>query len=177
MKLTKTVQYRVEQFLRALTAQHTVSEKSVKRAARILSPEARALFIQQAPQDQRHALSVYETLLERGHSNRDLLVAALLHDVGKAASPASPLQRGFFVLAERFAPRALDRLVSAMAGDEEGPLVAYANHAEIGARRAEEAGCSPLTVELIRHHERPLEACRTERDHLLAALQAADNVN
>ncbi len=175
MKLTKTVRYRVEQFLRALIAPHTVSEQRIKRAARILSPEARALFVQQTPQDQRHALSVYETLLKRGHSNRDLLGAALLHDVGKAASPASPLQRGIFVLAKRFAPEALERLVRGTAGG--GPLVTYVNHAEIGACRAEEAGCSPLTVELIRHHECPLEACRTERDRLLTALQSADNMN
>ena len=175
--MTRTVRYRVAQFLQALTAQQAVSEQRVKRAIEILPPEARTLFVQQAPQDQLHALSVYETLLEEDHANEDLLAAALLHDVGKAVSPASPLQRGVFVLAERFTPQTLARLVRARDGDRGGPLVTYANHAEIGARRAEEAGCSPLTVELIRHHELPLEACRTERDRMLAALQAADDIN
>jgi len=177
VKLTRAVRYRVEQFLRALTAQRAVSEQRVKRAIEILRPEARALFVQQAPQDQLHALSVYEMLVARGHSNEDLLTAALLHDVGKAASPASPLQRGFFVLAERFAPGTLGRLVRARAGNRNDALATYANHAEIGARRADEAGCSTLTVELIRNHERRLGARRTERDRLLAALQAADNMS
>lgn len=183
MKLTKTVRYRVEQFLRALTAEHTISKRRAKRAAETLPPEARALFFRQAPHDQRHALAVYDTLLEQGHTNEDLLAAALLHDVGKVAAQASPWQRSIFVLAERFAPWALPHpLPPDLEGgcEPEGrrhPLATYANHAEIGARWTSEAGCSALTVDLIRHHERPVEECRTKRDRLLAALRAADDVN
>ncbi len=159
MKLTKAVRYRVEQFLRAMTAQHTISEQRIKKAAEILSPEAQALFAHQAPQDQRHALAVYETLLEEGHTNEDLLTAALLHDVGKVAAQIPAWQRGIFVLAKRFAPWALDRVLwngnegQGMPFIPAGPLVTYAEHAEIGARWAEKIGCSALTVELIRHHE------------------------
>jgi predicted HD phosphohydrolase len=177
VKLAKTVRYRVEQFLRALTAQHAISEKRIKRAAEVLSPEARGLFAQQAPQDQLHALDVYEALLEEGHSDRHLLTAALLHDVGKAAARTPAWQRAIFVLTERFAPGALDHLLEHGAGGWKGPMRTYAHHAEIGARWAEEAGCSKLTVALIRHHEDPVAAHRTERDRLLAALQAADDVS
>lgn len=176
-RVAKAARYRVEQFLRALAAQEGVSEQSFRRAAEVLSPEARALFAQQAPQDQQHALAVYETLVERGETRVDLLTAALLHDVGKAATQAPPWQRGIFVLAERLAPGALNRVLGDRNEGLGGPLVTYARHAEIGARWAEKAGCSALTVDLIRHHEQRLEICGTERDRLLAALQAADSVN
>jgi hypothetical protein len=173
----KAVRYRIEQFLRALTAQQAISERRLKRATEILSPEARALFVRQAPQDQRHALDVYETLLKGGHTHEDLLRAALLHDVGKAAAQAPPWQRGIFVLAKCFTPRTLGRMLRDVSKDRSGSLVAYANHAEIGARWAEEAGCSALTVALIRHHEDQPETYEPKHARLLVALQAADSVN
>jgi hypothetical protein len=102
------------------------------------------------------------------------LAAALLHDVGKAATRLSAWQRGLFVLAERFVPDVLGHAVRGQAGSQRRPLADYAGHAEIGARWAEEAGCSPLTVALIRRHEEQVESCQTEEDRLLAMLQAAD---
>ena len=177
MRITKVVRYRVSQFLRALTAPHAISERRIDRASEILSPQAQALFMEQAFQDQRHALDVYDALLEEGHTNEDLLTAALLHDVGKAGVHASPWQRGVFVLAKRFAPWALGALLPKGAGAQESPFATYANHAEIGARRAERAGCSALTVDLIRHHERGPMGCHSERDRLLTALRAADSAH
>lgn len=177
MKVARALRYRVEQFVRALIAQHAVPEQRIREAARILSPEARALFLQQAPQDQRHALAVYETLLENGHTREELLQAALLHDVGKAAARLRPWQRGIFVLAERFAPWALRHTVHSEADRSQSPLADYANHAEIGARWVTNAGCSPLTAKLVRQHEQPLENDDPELAGLLAALQTADSAN
>ena len=171
------VSYRVEQFLRALTARRVVSEERTERLVRILHPEARALFARQAPEDQRHALAVYDALCKEGLTCEALLAAALLHDVGKVAAELPPWERGLFVLAERFAPRVLDGVTRGEDGGWRGSLSRYANHAEIGADLAEEARCSSLTVELIRRHEEPLKECRTDVDRLLAALQAADGVN
>jgi len=171
------VRYRVEQFLRALIARHAIPERRIKQLAEFLSPEARALFIGQAPQDQRHALAVYETLCQQGHTHPDLLTAALLHDVGKAAAQLPPWQRGLFVLAERFVPRTLDDVTQGPARGWRRSLAHYARHAEIGARWAEEAGCSLLAVKLIRRHEEQVRTCHTEEDRLLAALQAADGAN
>jgi hypothetical protein len=52
------------------------------------------------------------------------------------------------------------------------PFYVQRHHATIGALLAEQAGCSPLTVDLIRRHE---DAAAVAGDPLLAALQEADN--
>ena len=200
--MVRTVRYRVEQFLQALPA--GVPEAEVEQAMHILPPKARGLFRRQAIQDQRHALAVYHTLRQAGHKNPQLLAAALLHDAGKAAARLPAWQRAVIVLLDRFTPRLLARLSQ---GAPQGcvlslpkgcalslpkgcalslpkgwrrPFVTHARHPQAGARWAEEAGCSPLTVALIRRHQDQLIGCSpltSEEDRLLAALRAADNLN
>jgi hypothetical protein len=182
--IVETVRYRVGQFLQALTAR--VPDEEVERATRVLTAEARGLFRRQAMQDQHHALAVYRALYHAGHTDPRLLAAALLHDVGKAAARLSPWQRAMIVLLERFAPRLLARLSQ---GEQRGytwsvpegwrrPFTVYARHPEVGARWAQQAGCSPLTVALILRHQHRLPRCpAAEEDQLLAALQAADSSN
>jgi putative nucleotidyltransferase with HDIG domain len=173
--MTKRIRYRVRQFFRALTAR--VSDEEVGRATRALTPEAQSLFRRQATQDQRHALAVYHTLQQAGHEDPHLLAAALLHDVGKAAARLSVIHRSIIVLLGRFAPALLARLSQGEPGWWNRPFVVHARHAEVGARWAEEAGCSPLTIALIRRHEEEPAAGQTEEDRLLAALQTADDAN
>lgn len=176
-RMAASVRYRVEQFLRALAAPRTISEGRAKEVVGILCPSARALFARQTPQDQRHALAVYDTLRQEGHTREELLTAALLHDVGKVVAQLRPWERGALVLTERLAPRVLDRITRDPPEDWRRPVARYARHAEIGAHLAEGVGCSPLTVELIRRHEEHLVGCQTEVDRLLTALQAADGIN
>ena len=107
-RAVRTIWYRVVQFLRALTAR--VSEQEVESAVSVLTPAAQELFRRQAIQDQRHALAVYRTLRQKGHSNPHLLAAALLHDAGKATARLPAWQRAVTVLLDRFAPRLLNRL-------------------------------------------------------------------
>jgi hypothetical protein len=181
--MVETVRYRVGQFLRALAAR--VPDDEVEQAMHVLTPEAQGLFRRQALQDQRHALAVYRTLYRAGHTDAELLAAALLHDVGKAAAQLSAWQRATIVLLDRFAPRLLARLSQ---GEPQGDALSqpgswrhafavHARHPEAGARWAQQAGCSPLTVALIRRHQDRLTRCEVEEDRLLAALQAADSLN
>ena len=175
--MARAVCYRVEQFLRALTARHNISEQRIAQATWILTPQARALFARQPPQDQAHALAVYDTLVREGHSSQDLLAAALLHDVGKAAAHLPAWQRGLYVLVEGFAPRLLAGADRVQTGGRWRSISDYARHAEIGARWARDAGCSPLTVALIRGHEEQAHSGDTVEGRLLSILQAADGAN
>jgi hypothetical protein len=192
--MVRTVRYRVRQFLQALPA--GVPEAEVEQAMHILPPKARGLFRRQAIQDQRHALAVYHTLRQTGHKNPQLLAAALLHDAGKAAARLPAWQRAVIVLLGRFTPRLLAWLGQ---GEPQGcalslpkgralslpkgwrrPFIVHARHPQEGARWAGEAGCSPLTVALIRRHQDQSTGCSpltVEEDQLLAALQAADSLN
>ena len=170
-----TIRYRARQFFQALTAR--VSDEELREVAQALHPEALSLFRSMAIQDQRHGLDVYHALYQQGRRNPHLLAAALLHDSGKAAAPLPPWQRAVILLLERFAPRLLARLSRGRLCGWRRPFVVHAWHPEIGAHLAEEAGCTPLTVALIRRHQAHPESYRTEEDNLLAALQAADDVN
>jgi hypothetical protein len=176
--MVKTVRYRVGQFLRALTAR--VPEEEVEQAIYVLTPGAKGLFRRQAVQDQRHALAVYHTLRQAGHTDPQLLAAALLHDVGKAAVWLPAWQRAIIVLLERFVPRLLAHLGQGQPRGWRRPFVVHAQHPEVGARWAREAGCSPLTVALIRRHQDRLaspSSLTTEEGQLLVALKAADSLN
>ncbi|MDY7077957.1 MAG: hypothetical protein SXV54_13660 [Chloroflexota bacterium] len=170
---------RVRQFFRALSAR--VTDEELGQVAYILTPASLALFRSMSIQDQRHGLDVCATLQQTDYTHPDLLAAALLHDVGKAAARIPAWQRAVIVLLHRFAPRLLARL-------SQGDLpkgwrrffVVYARHPEVGAHWAQEAGCSPLTVSLIRRHQDKLASNPSltgEEDLLLAALQAADSAN
>ena len=186
-----TVCYRVGQFLQALIAR--VPEEETEKAIRLLEPEARGLFRRQAIQDQHHALAVYQTLHRAGHTNPQLLAAALLHDAGKAAGRLSAWQRAVIVLLDRFAPHLLGHLSRehvqghAQSGSAELTEVVprswrrhfavHTRHPEIGALWAQEAGCAPLTVALIRRHQERRPDRQGEENEFLVALQAADGRN
>jgi len=117
-------------------------------------------------------------LRRAGNTEADLLAAALLHDVGKSAAQIHSWHHATIVLSKRFAPGLLARLTSGEPRGLRRPFVIHRQHMEIGASWAAQAGCSPLTVSLIRRHQEPLRrAPQNEEERLLAALQQADGVN
>jgi putative nucleotidyltransferase with HDIG domain len=127
--------------------------------------------------DQQHALKVVDTLARQGHSERDLLAAALLHDVGKSVTPGTRLRlwhRVTVVLIHVSWPSLLERLARDEPGSWRWPFYVQLHHAGIGAEAARRAGCSATTVDLIHGHEQAQDQTRYP---LLAALQAADSEN
>lgn len=146
--------------------------------ASYLPPRAVELFLGMPYYDQQHALSVLATLQRQGYDDPDLMAAALLHDVGKSVSPAGRPRlwhRVATVLGQAFWPGLLERLSEESSGRGwRQPFYIQKHHATLGAQLAQEAGCSPVTVRLIRYHE---EADSQIDDPWLAALQAADSTN
>lgn len=159
--------YRVRQFLWAVLA--PLRRAELEQIEPLLPPAQWTLFRRMSPADRRHGLAVYQTLRAQGVQQPDLLAAALLHDAGKGAVRLRLLLRVATVLFERLTPRLWEKMSSGEARGWRRPFVLYRHHAAIGAQWAAEAGCSPLTVRLIRQHEEP-----PGDDALLTLLQQAD---
>jgi hypothetical protein len=143
-------------------------------ARALLSPEALNRFRAMSIPDQAHSLRVYAWLTARGHREEDLLIAALLHDCGKAAARLAVWQRTLKVLLKKLAPGWWLKLSGpAPEGSWRYPFFILREHPRIGAAWAREAGCSELTCWLIEQHEEDLPASHPHLD-LLIALQEAD---
>ncbi len=154
------VLYRLGQVRQQLGFVAPLSMQERQEVVGQLSPDALRLFAGMSPADQRHSLRVFRGLQARGWTDHDILVAALLHDVGKAGGRVPFWTRPAVVIGKRYAPHLLTRLT---AYPVEGKRLArwrralsYAWwHAEIGADLAADAGLSERAVRYIRMHHRP----------------------
>lgn len=203
--------HRVWQFVQASVARPlTPAEKT--EIASILAPAQQSLFGEMRVSDQRHALNVSRALIATGQTRQDLLAAALLHDVGKSRYRLRLSERAAVVVTRRCAPAAarswgagsnpaalphaavdsrpheqrLNPHHPPGGGELRGwrrAFIIYEQHPEWGAEIAAAAGCSPLTVWLIRQHQgdsTPRGTPSRERTlgtELLRALRRADNAN
>jgi hypothetical protein len=157
--------YRVWQMWRALTPRPLdVADRAILTAT--LPPGGQALFAAMAHRDQRHSLSVYHALRARGHTDPELLAAALLHDSGKGGGRVRLWMRPTIVLLRGGAPALLTWLArpsgaSVITDTGSGvprwrrPFYYAWHHAEIGAALAARAGLSARVALLIRTHHDP----------------------
>jgi len=169
--------YRVQQFARAAGAWVRPAQIDEVLISRYLSPAGIELFRAMSGYDRRHALAVFHTLRAEGQNEPDLLVAALLHDVGKTVHPTAGVRlwhRVASVLLRRLRPALLDQISQDRPGTWRQPFFVQQNHAAISAELAEQVGCSDRVVGLIQHHEDPPGV---EDDALLSALKAADSLS
>jgi hypothetical protein len=175
--------YRLRQFWRALYA--TPSAGELDKFSSLLTPAQMALFRQMHRSEQAHSIQVMQAVLQTSQEipdepRRDLLRAALLHDVGKSRCPVRIWERAVIVLSKAFLPGKVKRWdESATLGGASGwrrAFVVAQQHPAWGAQMAEEAGASPLAVALIRRHQdfRANPGGGLE-DRLLQLLQAADH--
>jgi hypothetical protein len=119
-----------------------------------LSGPQLALFAAMHRADQRHGLDVVAHLRADGHEDRDLLLAGLLHDCGKGADVGLAHRVGW-ALGERYGD-GVTRAVVHLPGFR-AAFLRLRHHADASAELARSAGCSPRTVELIRHQDDPID--------------------
>jgi len=124
-----------------------------------LRPEELALFDAMHISDRRHGLDVVGYLRLDGVTERDVLVAGLLHDCAKGDTGIGP--RVAYSLGDRYG--AWIWRVAAVVPGWRSALERLRVHAEASARMTAEAGCSARTVELIRHQDRPVDPDAGER--------------
>jgi hypothetical protein len=103
--------------------------------------------------DRRHGLDVVASLRAAGVTDRDVLVAGLIHDAGKGATGVWP--RVAWSLVEAYGPR-VEHVAERFPGMHRA-LPRLRDHAALSATIAARAGCSPRTVELIRHQDAPTD--------------------
>jgi hypothetical protein len=169
---TSRIRYRIDQFRRFL--QPIPDATPIDTLRTHLNPAQLTLFLRMQPSEQAHAFSVFERLKEEGYEQRELLVAALLHDVGKILYPLSIWERVVIVLGTKFFPRLARRWGEGAPRGFRRPFVIAAQHPSWGASLVEQTGATQDTIALIRHHQ---DKSKQAEFPLLGALQGVDDSN
>ena len=164
--------YRASQFVHALLANPAAGDAGLVLA--YLPPHLRPLFYGMAGAERAHSLAVLRSLLRQGHTEPDLLAAALLHDVGKTRAPLRLFDRVLVVLGHLLLPVAARAWSAGAPTGWRRPWVVAARHADWGAEIIAQAGGSARLQMIVRRHHETAQPPATEIDILLAALQAAD---
>jgi hypothetical protein len=140
---------KVRQFARYGTARVSGTER--RQLDAWLTPAQAELFDEMHVADRRHGLSVVASLRSMGVTDRDVLLAGLLHDAGKGHTGLWP--RVAWSLGQAWGEwvwRVAER-VPGMPWS----LRRLRDHAVVSAAMAAAAGCPTRTVELIRNQEAP----------------------
>lgn len=107
-----------------------------------LTPELAEVFLSQAHPDQRHSYHAALSVIDSGISDRDVIVAALLHDVGKRHARLGVMGRTvaslLMILGLPLTPR----------------MQLYADHGINGARELSGLGAPSLAIDYALHHQR-----------------------
>jgi putative nucleotidyltransferase with HDIG domain len=167
--MTGSALHRVGQFWRHTSARVTPQEQALVQ--RVLGADLASLFGQLPVNDQRHGLDVLATVIQQeAEPSRLLQQAALLHDVGKAGTRFSVIDRSLAVFLGALSRQTFDVVLRARP-DFGRRYAAYREHARIGADRLQALGADELALIIAEHHA-PNPASEVTR-----RLQRADGRN
>lgn len=118
-----------------------------------LTPALVDLFEKMHPSEQAHSLRIFHKLINSGENSRDLLTAALLHDIGKIRFPLYPWDRALVVIGQACFPKSVEQWGRGNPHGWKRPFVVAREHPKWGAQMAASGGASAMTVRLILRHQ------------------------
>ena len=122
----------------------------VRLARGLLGAEELLRFAGLQGRERRHAMDIVRYLHAHGAPSEELLVAALLHNVGKGSLHLH--ERVAYALLRLFAPGLLDRLGSPAGSGFRRAMAAQRDHPQRGAELLAAIGVSERVQELVRRH-------------------------
>ena len=168
------IPHRAHQFWHVLTAIPTLEDLNQIRQA--LTPPLMTLFLSLQPNEQAHSLRIYRQLLQQEETHKDLLLAALLHDVGKSRYPLNLWERVVVVLGKRIFPMGVQYWGHGEPHGWKRSFVVAEQHASWGAEITMHAGASSGVVSFIRRHHDPVkDPFKQQDDQFLRQLQLLDD--
>ena len=167
MRIVSRALYRARQVGWALRPNVTDDERAVARE--VLGESLSGLFEGMDGPDQRHCFDVYRAALKAGSQDKDVLIAALIHDCGKAQDTVDGRirlwHRVAYVTLGVSAPGLRRRLVR-----RRGALRLLDRHAERGLEMAAALGAPAEVLRLMRAMEDGAPG-----DERVGLLRAADD--
>lgn len=164
------LRYRVRQFTRGLRPHLAPSEVAEARGR--LSPEEFRLFLHARPRDRRHSMDLYHLLRRAGAAGQpaseEMLVAALLHDVGKGE--IDTWHRIAFVVLNGVSPAFVSLLAAREGARWRRALWRLKHHAELSAEMLRRVGTAPRVIAIVAAHTQP-----DSDDREIAAFIRADD--
>lgn len=174
------IPYRFLQAWNALVTHSTAEDQQL--ADQILTPRQMNLFLRMQPGEQVHSIRVLRELIRQEKKHPDLLLAALLHDVGKICHPLRVWEKAVGVLGKFLVPGQASRWGKIVI--ETGVRISWwqwafivsKQHPDWGAELASEAGASLLATAIIRRHQQHMDLkTNLPEDHLIIKLQSVDD--
>lgn len=171
--------YRIRQFWQSIISKP--GDQDLKLIGEYLSNTQFELFRKLSLGEQAHSIRVFKYIIQQNETDRDLLIAALLHDIGKTIYTLNIWERVFIVITNILFPKRINgwgdggNLDGSWTVNWHRPLIIAKYHPDWGAELAEKVNVSQTVINLIRNHQDYAYLFNTsfERE-LLTKLQIAD---